>query len=281
MELANKVAIVTGAGRGIGSCIALACCQQGAKVVLVSRTRKELESVARLFKTDSFLIIEADVSREKDVERIIAETLNTFGSFDILVNNAGIQGPIGLVHENSVQEWQNTIEVNLIGTFLCTKAALPYMLQRQQGKIINLSGGGATSARPSFSAYAASKAAVVRFTETVAEEVKASNIQVNVISPGPVITRMWDKMLDSLDKMIPTEAKAVENQMNAGGVSSKRVVDLAVFLASNTSNHLTGKLLSAMHDDWRQMGELHPDTYVLRRVDPYTLQKIDPNWSID
>jgi len=162
---------------------------------------------------------------------------------------------------------------------LCCKALLPGMIERRQGKIINLSGGGATNPRPNFSAYAASKAAVVRFTETLAEEVRPFNIQVNAIAPGAINTRMLDELLASGDEAGEVALSQARRQKESGGDSLLKVVDLAVFLASDESGSLTGKLISAQHDPWREWAgkadELNATPlYTLRRLDPFTLNPL-------
>ena len=161
---------------------------------------------------------------------------------DVLVNCAGIYGPHGRCEDNSVTDWVRTIEVNLIGSFLLTRSVMPHMLRQRGGKIIHLSGGGAASGRAFYSAYSASKAGLVRFVECVAKEVEEFNIQVNAIAPGSVKSRMNPEGTGTPDK----------------------AVELALFLASQESNHLTGRLISAIYDDWRKPFTLEAGK--LRRV---------------
>lgn len=273
--MTGRVAIVTGAGRGIGRAIACALTREGANIVAVSRTVAEVEATAREARSmgRQARAVRADVSCEADVEAVVAAALEEFGSIDILVNDAGVQGPIGPVADVDRQEWLRAVLVNLGGTFLCTRAVLAEMLRRERGKIINLSGGGATSPRPNFSAYAASKAAVVRFTETVAEEVKICGIQVNAIAPGGINTRMTEAVVSaglSAGKKALAEARRQKEQ---GGASVETVAALAVFLASDASNGITGRLISAVWDDWAGMAAqaeeiMSSDLYTLRRIVP-------------
>ena len=275
MKLKDKVAIVTGAGRGIGKAIALTFAEEGAHVVVVSRSLPEVMETAAQAEAlgRHALALKVDVSKKEAVAHMVGSAVKEFGKIDILVNNAGIQGPIGLMVENDIEHWAETINVNLIGTFLCIKAVLPVMLKRRQGKIINLSGGGATSSRPHFSAYASSKAAVVRLTETLAEEVKVFNIQVNAIAPGAVNTRMLEQVLAAGDAAGEKTQAEAKKQLETGGTPPKKAAALAVFLASDESDGLTGRLISAVWDDWQGMVGRIPeitasDLYTLRRITP-------------
>ena len=280
--LKGKVAIVTGGGRGIGRAIALALTHAGCAVAVAARTANEIEQTTALLRGNGgeALAITADVSRPADVEGLVARTLESFGRVDILVNNSGMQGAIGPLVENDPDLWIQTINVNLVGTFLCSRAVLPGMMKRRSGKIINLSGGGATAPRPHFSAYAASKAAVVRLTECLAEEVREYNIQVNAIAPGAVNTRMLEQTLAAGAQAGEKALAEARRQTETGGTSAEHAAALAVFLASDASRCLTGKLISAPHDGWetwdeRRMSELmSAPWFVLRRIDPYTLQPL-------
>lgn len=275
MLLKNKVAIVTGAGRGIGQRIALKFAQEGAKVVVASLLEAEIKDTVEKIKglEGNTLGIKVDVSNPKEVKRMVKNTLQRFGKIDILVNNAGIQGPIGPLEKNNSKDWLKTIEVNLFGTFLCAKEVLPYMRRQKRGKIINFSGGGATSSRPNFSAYAVSKTAIVRLTEILTDELKEYSIQVNAIAPGAVNTKMIEEVLRAgkgAGKKAISEAK---KQLKSGGTPPERVTELVLFLASNKSDGLSGKLISAVWDDWREWDKkkiekiMKSSDYTLRRID--------------
>ncbi|VVB64529.1 L-rhamnose 1-dehydrogenase (NADP(+)) [uncultured archaeon] len=267
MRLQGEVALVTGAGSGIGRAIALRFAIEGADVVVIGRSHESIEWTSQEVRKlgRHVLTIKADISHRREVDQMVNKAVQTFGKIDILVNNAGVQGPIGPVVENDIDQWIKTVNVNLIGTFLCTRAVLPAMIRQNKGKIINLSGGGATSPRPRFSAYAASKAAVVRLTETIAEEVKDYNIQVNAIAPGAVNTRMQEEVLASGDVVAMQEARRI---LTTVGIPPEKAAELAVFLASDASNGLTGRLISAAWDDWKMMDikkVMSSDLYTLRR----------------
>lgn len=261
MKLKNKIAIVTGAGRGIGRAIALAFAKEEADLIVVSRTLSEVMETAK--QTEDLgrqaLALRVDVSKWEDVDNMVNLTLQKFGKIDVLVNNAGILGPVGTLAENDANQWIKTVNVNLIGTFLCCRAILPIMIKQRKGKIINLSGGGALYPRPHFSAYATSKAAVVRLTETLAEETKKFNIQVNAIAPGAIKTRLHDQVLaagEAAGGKALAESRKVKEK---GGTPAELPVGLAVFLASDESNGLTGRVISAVWDNWQEMDERIPE----------------------
>jgi NAD(P)-dependent dehydrogenase (short-subunit alcohol dehydrogenase family) len=281
MKLKDKVAIVTGGGRGIGEATALAFAREGARVVLVARTVAELEKVAGKIRDlgGSVRIVPADVSIRQAVDRMVGATVDGFGQVDILLNAAGVYGPIGPIWEVDPEEWARAMEVNLLGTFFTCQAALPHMIGRRQGCIINFSGGGATSPLPRFAAYGVSKAAVVRLTETLAEEVGGFNIRVNAIAPGMVDTRLQDAVLaagERAGELLPRVRRLRET--GDGGAPRELVAELAVFLSSEASGRLTGKLIAAPHDDWaswddKRIGDLMALPWLtLRRMDAFTLR---------
>ena len=275
MHLQDKVAIITGAGRGNGSAIALAYAQEGAHIVAVARTVEEIQQTAQEVQGlgRRALAVRADVSRSSEVGAMVGAALGEFGRIDILVNCAGIYGPIGPLATLDPEAWLQTIAVNLGGAFLCCRAVLPAMIGQRCGRIINLSGGGATSPRPNFSAYAVSKAAAVRLTETLAEEVRPYGIQVNAIAPGGVNTRLIDAVLTA-GEAAGKEGLEEAKRLKAGqGTPPEEVAALAVFLASDASQGLTGRLISVVWDDWRSMASridriMASDFYTLRRTVP-------------
>ncbi len=283
MKLQGKVAIVTGGGRGIGEAIALAFAGEGARLAIASRTQAELEQVAaRIRKMGGQVqVIRTDVSRRDDVLRLVEGTLTTYGQIDILVNAAGVYGPIGPMWETNVDEWFQAVHINLFGTFLCCHAVLPHMIPRRQGKIINFSGGGATSPLPRFTAYGVSKTANVRLTETLAEEVKEFNIQVNAVAPGAVDTRLQDQVLAAGERAGDLLARIRRlRETGEGGVVRELPAALVVFLASDESDGLTGKLIAAPYDGWESWDAnriaevMSAPWFTLRRMDPYTLRPL-------
>ena len=204
--------------------------------------------------------------------RLVQSVLEKFGRIDILVNNAGIYGPIGPVWENDPAVWQQTININLVGAFLMCHAVIPEMLRAGRGgKIINISGGGAATPFPRYTAYAVSKAALVRFTETLAVETAPHNIQVNAVAPGFVATRLHEQTRQA-GELAGDFLKRTEELMTTAvdpAISAK----LVVHLASDRGDRITGKFIHAVWDKWADF-EKHLEQ--LESTDVYTLRRIVP-----
>lgn len=262
--------LVTGAGRGIGKRLAIGFAQAGAKVGLLARTEVELD-LAKLEIEQAggtALKIRGDVRNADEMVSAVERMRSVFGGLETLVTAAGIPGPIGPLASVKLKAWHETIETNLIGTVNACRAALPPMIEHRAGKIIVISGAGAASARPNLSAYAASKAAVVRFAECLAVEVRDDNVQVNAIDPGGAYTNMTDEILHAgEDRAGPKEVEEAEQVRITGGVAPERQIQLALFLASERSNHISGKLIHVT-DDWKRFERenMKPDAYTLRRL---------------
>ena len=242
MKLNGQVAVITGAGRGIGRAIALAYAREGAKLALAARSEPELqEAVAAVSELAAEAIaVPTDVTSQEDSERLARRAVERFGRIDVLVNNAGISGPIGPLQDNDTTDWVNTITVNLTGTFLVCRAVIPVMLEQSRGKIINLSGAGATNAWSNMSAYCSSKAAVVRLTEVLAQELDGQGITVNALGPGSVHTSMWDRMTEqAADAGADFIHQLGLRVTSGGGASIDECAELAVWLASDESGALT------------------------------------------
>jgi 3-oxoacyl-[acyl-carrier protein] reductase len=275
LEEFRRVVIVTGAGRGIGKSVAIAFAKQKASLSLIARTLAELEQVAGEIGEGELrpMIQQCDIGDPNQVDKVVSATLKRFGRIDVLVNNAGIQGPIGPVEDLDFDSWKRVIDVNLMGTLRLMQRVIPVMKGQRWGRILNVSGGGATSALPRFTAYAASKVAIVRLTETIAQEVKEYGICVNAVAPGNVNTRMTEEAIAAGDRAGPEHVKKLRSIKDQGGISSGLVANLILFLASDEASGITGRLLSAVWDNWKAIIEHQvelgsSDIYTLRRILP-------------
>jgi NAD(P)-dependent dehydrogenase (short-subunit alcohol dehydrogenase family) len=275
--LLNKTALVTGASRGLGAAIALRLARDGASLALVARDAVTLESLlprlreAKVAQAQQFRFFPADLSQERQLRGVAQGVMNEMGDVDILVNNAAVQGPIGAMDAVDWVAWRAVFDVNLFAPALLSQLLIPAMRSRGGGKIINLSGGGANGPRPDFSAYAASKCALVRLTETLAEELKSQRVDVNAVAPGPMNTKMLDEVLAAGPSAASREYAAAVERKRAGGAPPDKAADLVAWLASPASDGITGKLISAVWDDWeafpKRRAELTgSDLYTLRRV---------------
>lgn len=275
--LAGKVAIITGANQGLGLEIAKKYASSGANLMLCARNVNLLEAatheVAKLAGSEQKIVCQvADVSNESDVNELVAATIAQLGGCHVLVNNAGVYGPKGEIESIEWVDWVRAIEINIFGSILMSRAVLPHFKMQHYGKIIQLSGGGATSPMPRLSAYAVSKAAIVRYAETLAEEVRGSGIDVNSIAPGALNTRMLEEILEAgPDKVGKDFYERSMRQRETGGAGLVKGADLALFLASHESDGITAKLISAVWDSWREWPN-HLDQ--LSKSDAYTLRRI-------
>jgi NAD(P)-dependent dehydrogenase (short-subunit alcohol dehydrogenase family) len=275
--LAGRVAIVTGASRGLGRAIAAGFVAAGADVLLTARDDDALRAAAdevRASGPGRVRTMAGDASDPEAARAAVLRAEDELGAVTVLVNNAGVYGPIGPVEDNDWAEWTQALAVNLLGTVAFCRAVVPGMRRRGYGKIVNLSGGGATAPLPRFSAYAASKAAVVRFTETLAEELADCRVDVNAIAPGALNTRLLDEVLAAgPERAGQAFFERSLKQRDDGGVPLQKGAALAVFLASAASDGISGRLLSAVWDDWAGLPAKRPalagsDVYTLRRIVP-------------
>ena len=278
--LEGRSALITGANQGLGLAIARAYVEAGASVFMCARDEalldKARDEVSALAGTgQSVLALAADVSDRNQVAQLARAAIDAFPQLQILVNNAGVYGPLGLVEDVDWDAWVEAIEINLFGSILMCRALMPHFRAARYGKIVQLSGGGATNPLPRISAYAASKAAIVRFAETLAEEVRDDKIDVNAIAPGALNTRLLDEVLaGGPERVGHAFFERSLKQKEQGGAPLDRGASLAVFLGSATSDGITGKLLSAMWDPWETLPSHIAD---LRKTDVYTLRRIVPS----
>lgn len=276
MSLTNRVAIITGGSRGLGEAIADRFLRDGAKVSLCARDEDELritaDQLAQRHGADRVLARKCDISILTEVANLFEETIAAFGQVNILVNNAGMLGPVGPIDECLSAPWLKTIMVNIGGTAYCTQSAIAHMKQAGYGKIINIAGGGGADPLPRRSAYACSKAAIVRLTDTVADEVRSHGIDVNAIAPGPMATRMMDaNVAAGPDRLGKQEYAAHVGYQQSGDAPLKRAAKLCAWLASSESDGLTGRYIAARHDPfpltkWQIAEVMKSDRLTLRRV---------------
>ena len=264
----NASVLITGAGRGIGKRLAIGFAQSGAKVGLFGRSQGELNATKIEIENagGTALRLRGDVAKFDEVSTAVDRMSKAWGGVTVLVANAGVQGPIGAFAEQRPEGWREVFETNVIGVMNSCRAVLPQMIQRRQGKILVISGEGAASPRPWFAAYAGSKAALARFVETVAEEVRDHNVQINSYFPGESYTNMTDEILHSGLDAGGAEIERAERIRLTGGVAPDKQIQLALFLASERSNHITGKLIN-VQDDWKKLenDNIRQEAYTLRR----------------
>jgi NAD(P)-dependent dehydrogenase (short-subunit alcohol dehydrogenase family) len=279
MKLQGLNALLTGGSQGLGRTIAEHFLRAGANLVLCARDEKVLAATAAELQTlaapgQKVRARACDVSSETQVNDLVAFALAELGSLQILVNNAGIYGPMGPTESVPLAEWMRAIEINLYGVLLPCRAVMPHFKRAGRGKIVILSGGGATNPLPNISAYAASKAAVVRLMETLAEELRPFRTDVNAIAPGALATRLVDEVLAAGPEKVGRAFYEKNRQWKEKGATPLELgAQLAVYLASAESDGITGKLISAQWDPWAKLHE-HRDE--LAKSDIYCLRRIVP-----
>ncbi|MFC2009102.1 SDR family NAD(P)-dependent oxidoreductase [Chloroflexota bacterium] len=257
-EIVNKVAIVTGAGRGIGKAISLVFAESGADIVVVARTREQIEETAEEIRGlgRRALAFVADVTQTDQVDRMVEETMREFGKIDILVNNAGIARPKQVVPLDGIrlpgwqrvkdpntrlsdEEWFATINTNLTSAFLCARAVGPHMLSRRSGKVINVTSRNAATGEPYRTHYNSSKAAASMFTRCLSLEWAPFNINVNAIGPGAFHTELSRESFEN-----PEMREQMLRSIPLGRAGELREIGLlALYLASDASNYMTGQTL--------------------------------------
>jgi NAD(P)-dependent dehydrogenase (short-subunit alcohol dehydrogenase family) len=267
--LRDRGVLITGAGRGIGKRLAIGFATAGSRVGLLARSPAELD-LAKLEIEHAggvALRIRADVRDLEQMSAAVDRMQVVFGGTHVLVAAAAIQGPIGPFHDCKMKPWVETIETNIVGVMNAIRVVLPRMIERRSGKIIVLSGGGAAYGRPNFSAYAASKTALARIVECIAEEVRDHNVQINCLLPGGANTSMTDEILQAGERAGAKELEEAQRIRITGGIPAEKQIQLALFLASEKSNHITGKLIHVT-DDWKKLE--HENT----KLEAYTLRRL-------
>jgi len=272
----GRVALITGGSRGIGLAVASAFAAAGVRVAIAARTSSEVGAAVRALEGThgaTVVGVAGDVARGAFAAELVRQVREALGPIDILVNNAGIQGPIGPIETLPESAWLDTFAVNLHAAVRLMQLVIPEMKRRRRGVILNLSGGGATGPRERFAAYAAAKTALVRVTEIAALELAPFGVRVNAIAPGAVRTRMTEAVEHAGEAAGTATVAELAKLKETGGTPPELAAELMVFLASDAAAGITGRLLSAVWDDWRGMRDgRHPplaaDWFTLRRVTP-------------
>jgi NAD(P)-dependent dehydrogenase (short-subunit alcohol dehydrogenase family) len=271
----KKIALITGASRGLGNFCAKRFWDEGFNLLLVSSNKNQLDQAEKEFSKKNgqkLSTFACDLSNEDQVENLVKFFKENFSHLNVLLNNAAIQGPIGSLIDNDLDLWKKTLQINFYAPVFLIQALVPLMKNSENASIINISGGGATNARPNFSAYASSKSALVRFSECLSEELKESGIRVNCVAPGAMNTSMLAEVLKTgILSAGEKEVAIAKKVFNEGGASMEKVADLLIFLSSDKSRGITGKLISAIWDNWdnwpNHLDQLDSkDLYTLRRI---------------
>ena len=237
--LEGKRALVTGASQGIGREVALRLAAEGARVAVnYFRHRDAAETLAQQVaaKGGTALVVQADVSKAEEVDRMVQQVVEAWGGVDILVNNAGITGD-NLVLRMSEEEWDRVVDTNLKGAFLCTKAVLRHMVRHRWGRILNMSSVVALTGNPGQANYTAAKAGLIGFTRTIAREVASRNITVNALAPGFITTQMVEQLAEE------TKAAIMERIPLGRFGSPQDVAALIAFLAGEEAGYITGQVI--------------------------------------
>ena len=251
MQLDGKVAIVTGGGRGIGRAIVRRFAQEGAAVVIAGTSAEHLESTAAEVRAQAgrALACVTDIANEAAVEHLVSATRAAFGGVDLLVNNAGITGPTAPATRVTIEDWNRTLAVNLTGAFLCAKHALPHMIKRGGGRIINIASVAGTMAYALRSPYAVSKWGMIGLTRTLADEAGPHNITVNAIAPGPVHGARMERVIRGRAQEMGRSVEEVERAY-VEPTALKRMVEeediagVVLFLASDAGRSITGETIA-------------------------------------
>lgn len=273
----GKNILITGGSMGLGIELVKYFITKGSNIAVCARNKKKLSSAIKKIsktrlKNQKIFLYKADVSKEEDINKMYKNVSKKWKSLDILISNAGVYGPKGSFEKVSWSEWKKAFNVNFFGSVYVIKKFIKLLKKSKNAKIIQLSGGGATSPLPNLSSYASSKVAIVRFSETVSKEISKYNIDYNCIAPGALNTRMLDEILKAGPKKVGKDyyKKSLIQKKN-GGAGFENAIKLISFLSSKESKNITGKLISAQWDNWNKLKKnlkkiQNSDVFTIRRI---------------
>jgi NAD(P)-dependent dehydrogenase (short-subunit alcohol dehydrogenase family) len=266
----NKCVLITGGGRGIGKRLAIGFARLGARLALVARSKAELDLAHIEIEQNggNALRIRGDVADPEQMTVAVDRVRVAYGGVpDVLICAAGVAGPLQGFLQTPLKQWTEALQINLTGVINACRAVLPGMVERRRGKIIVLACDAGQAPKLHFSSYATAKTAVVRFVEAIAPELADHNVQINSIDPGPAYTSLTDEIIRAGERVEPSVVTAALETRRTGGTSPDDQIKLAEFLASDSSNHITGRLIH-VDDDWKRLknATLRPDAFTLRRV---------------
>jgi len=270
----KRTCLITGASRGLGKFLSGFFAKSGFDLILVSSDLESLEQASkeiRLALDQEILLIGTDLSKDGFEVEMFHKIDGFCNSIDILINCAAVQGPIGPFSDLEFKEWESAFRVNFLAPSMVCHKVIPFMDNNNGGTIINISGGGSSGLRPNFSAYASSKTALVRFTETIASELTSKNINVNAIAPGVMPTDMLKEVLATSEQMVGRKERDIARRAIESDFDMTDIGTLCLFLYESMGRKITGKLISVKWDNWEHwvdhLEELNSsDVYTLRRI---------------
>lgn len=270
----KKIVLITGPSRGLGFVISKRFLEGGYHIIAVVRNDSSKRLFLNSFKdypTSCFSLLTCDLNSQEEVNRLLKIILSNFSHIDCIINNAAIQGPIGPLTTNNMDQWNNTFQVNLFSPVAICHGLISLLRKSSNASIINISGGGATGPRPNFSAYASSKAALVRFSETLSYELADYKIKVNCIAPGAMKTNITQTIVDAGSSAGIDELNIVKNLPQDFLITAQNAAELVFFLSSCRRIFITGKLISALWDNWKLWGD---NVDAINKSDVFTLRRI-------
>lgn len=279
MTSTHNLVVITGSTRGLGRLIADKFWKAGDDLVLIARQESCLKKVAEELiitsqPTQKIYYYAVDLADLSNISSLVNDIASSAGNPNIVINNAAIQGPIGPLHTNNWQEWQDCLNVCLLAPVQICQRFLPAMIKNHFGRIINISGGGATAPRPNFSSYATAKCGLIRFSETLAHEVGSCGITVNCVAPGIMTSYLTKSIIRAGEQNAGSaEFNTALHLIHKNPHTEERAADLVYLLTTEACTQINGKLISAVWDPWEKLPEI---AQVLKDNDVYTLRRIIP-----